>query len=79
MLLKRNGQRRVRTAAQLHRQEGSRPVAFEVESDIGSSLLISRNADGVVETRRFDDGIPLPARAAERQLLEAAEARAAER
>jgi hypothetical protein len=75
MLLKRNGQRRVRTAVQLQPQKGERAVAFEVKSDIGSSLLISRNSEGVAETRRFDNGVPLPASEAERQLLEAAESR----
>lgn len=75
MLLKRNGQRRVRTAAQLHPAQGIRPVAFEVSSDIESSLLVSRNANGEIETRRFGDGIPTPANSAEVQLLEAAEAR----
>ena len=75
MLLKRSGQRRVRTPAQLHATSGKRPVAFQVKSDIGSSLLVARNAEGAVETRRFDDGIPLPAGDAAVQLLEAVEAR----
>lgn len=75
MLLKRSGQRRVRTPAQLHAVAGRRPVAFEVKSDIGSSLLVSRNAEDGVEVRRFDDGIARPAADAEVQLLEAVEAR----
>ena len=50
-------------------------MAFEVKSDIGSSLLVSRNAEDGVEVRRFDDGIARPAAAAEVQLLEAVEAR----
>lgn len=75
MLLKRSGQRRVRTPSQLHAVAGRRPVAFQVKSDIGSSLLIARDAEGVAQTRRFDDGIPRPASQAEVQLLEAVEAR----
>ena len=75
MLLKRNGQRRVRTPAQLHAQEGPRAVAFEVKSDIGASLLLARNADGAIEARAFQDGVPRPASGGERQLLEAAEAK----
>ena len=75
MLLKRNGQRRVRTPVQLHRVAGSRAVAFEVRADIGSSILIARNADGVAESRNFGDGIAQLASEAEQQLLEVAESR----
>ena len=75
MLLKRSGQRRVRTPAQLHPQEGPRAVAYEVRSDIGSSILVSRNAEGEVECRRFEDGIAGPASSAEIRLLETVEAR----
>lgn len=75
MLLKRSGQRRVRTPSQLHAVNGRRPVAFQVKSDIGSSMLIARDAEGVAQTRRFDDGIARPASQAEVQLLEAVEAR----
>ena len=75
MLLKRNGQRRVRTPVQLHPVAGSRAVAFEVKADIGSSLIISRNAEGQVESRRFDDGVPHAASTAEEQLLDMAEGR----
>ena len=75
MLPNGGGQRRVRTQAQLHATSGKRPVAFQVKSDIGSSLRVARNAEGAVETRRFDDGIPLPAGDAAVQLLEAVEAR----
>jgi len=76
MLLKRNGQRRVRTPVQLHRTSGQRVVAFDIRSDITGSTIISRNADGAVESRKFGDGIPLPASAAEVQLLITEEARA---
>ena len=75
MLLKRSGQRRVRTPAQLQPQEGPRAVAYEVRSDIGSSILVSRNAEGEVESRRFEDGIAGPASSAEIRLLETVEAR----
>ena len=75
MLLKRSGQRRVRTPSQLHPSPGKRPVAFQVKSDIESSVLIARDAEGAVETRRFGDGIPVPASEVEIQLLEAVEAR----
>lgn len=75
MLLKRSGQRRVRTPAQLHTQLGSRPVAYKVQSDIGASVLVARNAEGEAESRRFDDGVPRPATASETQLLEAVESR----
>ena len=75
MLLKRSGQRRVRTPSQLHAVNGRRPVAFQVKSDIGSSMLIARDAEGMAQTRRFDDGIARPASEAEVQLLEAVEAR----
>lgn len=75
MLLKRNGQRRVRTPAQLHAQEGPRAVAFEVKSDIGASLLLARNAEGTIEARTFEDGVARPASEGERQLLEATEAK----
>ena len=75
MLLKRSGQRRVRTPSQLHAVTGRRPVAFQVKSDIGSSLLIARDAEGVAQTRPFDDGVARPASPAEIQLLEAVEAR----
>ena len=75
MLLKRNGQRRLRTPVQLHPVSGSRAVAFEVKADIGSSLIISRNEEGQVESRRFDDGVPHAASTAEAQLLDMAEGR----
>ena len=75
MLLKRNGQRRVRTPVQLHRTAGSRAVAFDVKADIGSSTIMARNAEGRVESRQFGDGIARPASDAEQQLMEAAEGR----
>lgn len=75
MLLKRSGQRRVRTPAQLHAAQGLRAVAYDVRSDIGSSVLIARNAEGVPLSRQFDDGIARPATAPETQLLEAVENR----
>ncbi len=75
MLLKRNGQRRVRTPVQLHRIAGSRAVAFDVKADIESSTIIARNAEGVVESRSFGDGIARPASEAEQQLFEVAESR----
>lgn len=75
MLLKRNGQRRVRTAAQLQRQTGRRAVAFQVRADIGTSLIISRNAEGRAEARQFGDGVARPASDAESQLLQMEEAR----
>lgn len=75
MLLKRNGQRRVRTAAQLQEKTGRRAVAFQVRADIERSLIISRNADGRVEARPFGDGVARPANDAEEQLLLTEEAR----
>lgn len=75
MLLKRSGQRRVRTPAQLHAMQGVRAVSYDVRSDIGSSVLIARNAEGEAQSRRFDDGIARPATAPETQLLEAVENR----
>ena len=75
MLLKRSGQRRVRTPAQLHAELGPRPVAYKVKSDIGSSIIVARNAEGEPESRRFDDGVPRTATASETQLLEAVESR----
>ena len=75
MLLKRNGQRRVRTPVQLHRVAGKRAVAFNVRADIGSSSIISRDAEGAAQSRRFGDGVARAASAAEQQLLEAAERR----
>ena len=75
MLLKRNGQRRVRTPVQLHRSAGSRAVAFDVRADIGSSTIIARNAEGTVESRQFGDGVARPASEAEQQLMEVAESR----
>ena len=75
MLLKRSGQRRVRTPAQLHTELGLRPVAYKVKSDIGASIIVARNVEGEPESRRFDDGIPRPATASETQLLEAVESR----
>lgn len=75
MLLKRSGQRRIPTPAQLRALSGPRPVAFEVKSEIGACMLVSRNAEGQVEVRRFDDGIARPASGAEVQLLEATEAK----
>ena len=75
MLLKRNGQRRVRTPVQLHQVAGSRAVAFNVRADIGSSTIISRDAEGAAQSRSFGDGIARPASASEQQLLEAAEGR----
>ena len=75
MLLKRNGQRRLRTPVQLNRSAGTRAVAFDVHADIGSSMIITRGEDGQVESRRFDDGVVRTASAAERQLLETEEAR----
>lgn len=75
MLLKRNGQRRVGTPAQLHRQTGLRAVAFEVRADIASSIIISRNAEGQAESRRFGDGVAMPASTAEEQLLVTVESR----
>ena len=75
MLLKRNGQRRVRTPVQLERQSGVRPVAFEIRSEIENSAIISRNAEGVLETRTFGEGMARPATPAQAQLFETAEAR----
>ena len=79
MLLKRNGQRRVRTPVQLHRLGGNRAVAFDVRADIESSAIIARNEEGTAESRSFGDGIARPASPAELQLLEAAETRLARR
>ena len=77
MLLKRNGQRRVRTPVQLHRSSGQRVVAFDIRSDItGSTIIMPKRRRGTVESRKFGDGIPLPASAAEVQLLITEEARA---
>lgn len=73
MLLKRNGQRRVRTPVQLHRQSSARAVAFDVRSDIESSVIISRNAEGAAESRTFGSGVAQTASPAEAQLLEQAE------
>lgn len=75
MLLKRNGQRRVRTPVQLQRQSGTRAVAFDIRSDIESSAIISRNAAGEVESRTFGKGVARAASASERQLLETEEGR----
>ena len=75
MLLKRSGQRRVRTPAQLHALKGVRAVAYDVRSDIGTSVLIARNAEGQAQSRQFDDGVARPATAPETQLLEAVESR----
>jgi len=75
MLLKRSGQRRVRTPTQLHAAKGPRAVAYDVRSDISSSVLIARDAEGAAQARQFDDGIARPATAPETQLLEAAENR----
>ncbi len=75
MLLKRNGQRRVRTPVQLHPSSGRRAVAFNVMADIESSVIISRNAEGQAESRRFDNGVPQAASKAEEQLLGMAESR----
>ena len=75
MLLKRSGQRRVRTPAQLHAVQGARAVAYDVRSDIESSVLIARNAEGEAQSRQFGDGIARPATAPEVQLLEAVENR----
>ena len=75
MLLKRSGQRRVRTPAQLHAELGPRSVAYKVKSDIGASIIVARNVEGEPESRRFDDGIPRAATASETQLLEAVESR----
>lgn len=75
MLLKRSGQRRVRTPSQLHVMKGDRAVAYDIRSDIESSVLIARNAEGEVQSRRFDDGIARTATAPETQLLEAVESR----
>lgn len=75
MLLKRNGQRRLRTPVQLNRSAGARAVAFDVRADIGSSMIISRGEEGQIESRRFDDGVVRAASAAEQQLLETEEAR----
>jgi len=75
MLLKRSGQRRVRTPVQLHAQQGQRAVAYDVRSDIGSSIIVARNAEGAPESRQFDDGVSRPATASQTQLLEVSEAR----
>lgn len=75
MLLKRNGQRRLRTPSQLNAVAGKRSVAFQVQSDIAESLLISRSAEGKVEARPFGSGIARPASRSEEQLLEVEEAR----
>jgi len=75
MLLKRSGQRRVRTPAQLHAVQGVRAVAYDVRSDIESSVLIARNAEGEAQSRQFGDGIARPSTASETQLLEAVENR----
>ena len=75
MLLKRSGQRRVRTPAQLHAVQGVRAVAYDVRSDIESSVLIARNAEGEAQSRQFGDGIARPATAPETQLLGAVENR----
>ena len=74
MLLKRSGQRRVRTPAQLHAVQGVRAVAYDVRSDIESSVLIARNAEEA-QSRQFGDGIARPATAPETQLLGAVENR----
>lgn len=75
MLLKRNGQRRVRTPVQLHRQPGPRAVAFDIRSDIESSTIVTRNADGVAESRTFGEGVARSASASEEQLLQTEESR----
>ena len=75
MLLKRNGQRRVRTPVQLHRQQGPRAVAFDIRSDIESSAIVTRNADGVAESRTFGEGIARSASTSEEQLLQTEEGR----
>ena len=77
MLLKRNGQRRVRTPVQLDRQTGQRAVAFDIRSDIETSAIISRNAEGEIESRAFGEGVARNASASEQQLLQTVEGRMA--
>jgi len=75
MLLKRNGDRRLRTPVQLHPKSGQRAVAFDIRSDIESSAIISRNPDGSAASRQFGDGVPRTASNAEAQILETEERR----
>ena len=50
-------------------------MAYDDRSDIESSVLIARNAEGEAQSRQFGDGIARPATAPETQLLEAVENR----